>query len=70
VKKFVLARGRESGTLYLYTQDVWEYVVKSLDPSLEFVTDNDDPEVLKQFQKVVNDDLYRELTNVRTRDNH
>lgn len=55
MKDFVLVRGN-SGTLYLYDRETYEYVVKSLDPSLEFVTDNDDPEVLKQLQRLVNDE--------------
>lgn len=61
MKKFVLVRG-ESGTLYVYDRETYKVVVKSLDPNLEFVTDNDDHEVLKQLQRLVNDDLYKELT--------
>ena len=57
MKKFVLVRG-ESGRLYLYNREVWEYMTER-DTIHKFVVvaDNDDPEVLKLMQKLVNKDM-------------
>ena len=57
MKAFVLVRG-ESGRLYLYNREVWEYMTER-DTIHKFVVvaDNDDPEVLKQMQKLVNKDI-------------
>jgi dihydrofolate reductase len=48
----------ESGRLYLYNRETWEYMAKR-DNTYKFVvvTENDDPETLKQMQKLVNDDI-------------
>lgn len=58
MKKFVLVRG-ESGILYLYKRETWEWMSAPAinTDELEFVTDNDDPEVLKQMQALVNKDM-------------
>ena len=57
MKKFLLVRG-ESGRLYLYNREVWQYMAER-DNTYKFavVTDNDDPEVLKGYQKLVNKDM-------------
>jgi hypothetical protein len=57
VKKFLLVRG-ESGRMYLYNREVWQYMAER-DNTYKFVvvTENDDPEVLKQMQALVNDDI-------------
>jgi hypothetical protein len=69
VKKFVLLRGKDSGSLYLYDRETYEFMVKNnnlggIHP-LEFVLDHDDREVLEGYQKLVNHDIHEELTNVR-----
>lgn len=56
MKAFVLLRG-ESGMLHLYERKIWEYIQRNIHHYLEFVTDNDDPEVLEQMQKLVNKDI-------------
>lgn len=56
MKKFVLVRG-PSGVLYLYDRKTFEYMQNRNNPQFEFVTDNDDPEVLKQMQALVNKDI-------------
>jgi hypothetical protein len=61
VKKFVLLRGRDSGSLYLYDQETYAYMVKHdrlrYGLTLEFVLDSDDREVLEGFQRLVNKDI-------------
>jgi hypothetical protein len=61
VKKFVLLRGRDSGSLYLYDRKTWEFMLKHDNLKhglvLEFVLDHDDREVLEGFQKLVNKDI-------------
>ena len=61
MKKFVLLRGRDSGSLYLYDRETWEFMKKSTNYShglvLEFVLDHDDRKVLEGFQKLVNKDI-------------
>ena len=70
MKKFVLLRGKDSGSLYLYGRALWEYMLDTNSKNgLEFVLDHDDREVLEGYQKLVNKDIHEELTNVRTRDN-
>lgn len=59
MKAFVLLRG-ESEMLHLYDRGTWEYMQKNVYHRLEFVTDNDDPEVLKQMQALVNKDIEME----------
>jgi hypothetical protein len=57
VKDFVLVRG-PSGMLYLYETKMWEFMLKSRNAhGYEFVTDNDDPKVLRQMQALVNKDI-------------
>ena len=56
MKKFVLGRG-ESGMVYLYEREAWEYIQRNIHHYLEFVTDNDDHEVLKLMQALVNIDI-------------
>ena len=59
MKAFVLVRG-ESGRLYLYSRDAWEYLEKGNSPNtpeFKFITDNDDYEVLKLMQALVNKDI-------------
>lgn len=57
MKQFVLLRG-SSGMLYLYEAKVWDYIqVTHNAHGYEFLTDNDDPEVLKQMQALVNKDI-------------
>jgi hypothetical protein len=64
MKKFVMLRGKDTGMLYLYDRDTYEYMEKHGNLGygfvLEFVTDNDNREVLEGFQKLVNKDLMRE----------
>ena len=57
MKQFLLVRG-ESGRLYLYNREVWQYMAER-DNTYKFavVTENDDPEVLKQMQALVNKDI-------------
>jgi ABC-type sulfate transport system substrate-binding protein len=61
VKQFVLLRGKDSGMLYLYDRETWEYMMDSNTINygfiLEFVLDHDDPETLKQMQALVNKDI-------------
>jgi hypothetical protein len=59
VKKFVLLRGKKSEILYLYEREVYEHMLwnKNLGDTLEFVTDNDDSEVLRQMQALVNPEI-------------
>jgi hypothetical protein len=70
VKKFVLLRGKDSGSLYLYDRETYDYFQKHENLNhgfvLEFVLDHDDREVLEGYQKLVNHDIHEELTNVRT----
>lgn len=57
LKAFVLVRG-ESGRLYLYDREVWEFMEKNnRHHGFEFIVDSDDPEVLKQMQALVNKDI-------------
>ena len=64
MKKFILLRGKDSGMLYLYNRDTYAFMEKHNNLGygfvLEFVTDNDNREVLEGFQKLVNKDLMRE----------
>ena len=64
MKAFVLLRGRDSGSLYLYDRETYEYMVKhetlNYGRTLEFVLDHDDREVLEGFQKLVNKDIHTE----------
>jgi hypothetical protein len=57
LKAFLLVRG-ESGRLYLYNREVWQYMAER-DTTYKYtlVTDNDDIEVLKGYQKLVNKDI-------------
>ena len=60
MKEFVLVRGT-SGKLYLYGRELWKHMnynsrIKNFH-EYEFVTDNDDPEVLRQMQALVNKDI-------------
>ena len=61
MKAFVLLRGRDSGSLYLYDRETYEYMVEhetlNYGRTLEFVLDNDDREVLEGYQKLVNKDI-------------
>ena len=59
MKKFVLLRGVDSRMLYLYPRETWESMKKSKSRGygFEFVTENDDPEVLEGYQKLVNKDM-------------
>ena len=61
MKPFVLLRG-ESGLLYVYERELWEYMkgMKTYPSILEFVTDHDDVEALRQMQALVNNDLKTE----------
>lgn len=60
MKKFVLVRG-ESGRLYLYDRETWLYMERSkyhgYTHGYTFVLDNDDFEVLRQMQALVNKDI-------------
>jgi hypothetical protein len=64
VKAFVLLRGKDTGTLYLYDRETYEYFKKHKTLGygivLEFVLDHDDREVLERFQKLVNKDIETE----------
>ena len=57
MKAFVLLRGKSTEMLFLYNRETYEYMMKHGNPVLEFVIDHDDPEVLKQMQKLVNKDI-------------
>jgi len=61
VKQFVLLRGKDSGTLYLYNRDTYAFMEKhdNLEHGfiLEFVVDSDDRETLAQMQALVNKDI-------------
>ena len=61
MKKFVLLRGRDSGSLYLYDRATYKFMLRydtdSYGLILEFVLDSDDREVLEGFQKLVNKDI-------------
>jgi len=53
--KFVLARGEETGVLYLYHRGVWGKLTgKTL---FTVVAESDDVEELKNMQKLVNKDF-------------
>jgi hypothetical protein len=56
VKEFVLVRG-VSGKLYLYGRLLWKHIQGNKHHGYEFVADNDDPEVLRQMQALVNKDI-------------
>ena len=43
--------------VYLYEREAWEYIQRNIHHYLEFVTDNDDHEVLKLMQALVNIDI-------------
>ena len=60
MKAFLLVRG-ESGRLYLYNREVWQYMTE-LDTIHKYtpVAENDDYEVLKGYQKLVNKDIEME----------
>jgi hypothetical protein len=64
VKAFVLLRGRDSGSLYLYDRATYEYMEKHDNLGhgfvLEFVLDHDDKETLAQMQALVNKDIHTE----------
>lgn len=62
MKRYVLVRGSTTGLLYLYGRDLWQYMTDktSKHPMYEFVVDNDDSEVLRQMQALVNKDLKTE----------
>jgi len=53
----LLVRGG-SGRLYLYNRKVWQYMAER-DTTYRYtiVAENDDPEVLKGYQKLVNKDI-------------
>lgn len=61
MKAFVLLRGRDSGSLYLYDRETYKFMVKNKNLNhgfvLEFVLDHDDREVLEGYQKLVNIDI-------------
>jgi len=61
MKKFVLLRGIDSGSLYLYDRDTYSFMEANDNLGhgfvLEFVLDHDDREVLERFQKLVNKDI-------------
>jgi len=58
VKQFLLMRG-VSGKLYLFGRELWKHMSYNsrIAHEYEFITDNDDPEVLKQMQALVNKDI-------------
>jgi hypothetical protein len=58
LKAFVLVRG-ESGRLYLYDRETWDYMGgnKFNTPAFDFVVDSDDPEELTRMQALVNKDI-------------
>jgi len=64
VKKFVLLRCKDSGSLYLYDRKTYEFMEKHDNLGhgfvLEFVLDHDDREVLEGYQKLVNKDIQME----------
>ena len=64
MKKFVMLRGKDTGMLYVYDRETWEYMKKSTSYShglvFEFVLDHDNKETLEQMQALVNKDLLRE----------
>lgn len=64
MKKFVLSRGRDSGSLYLYDRETYKFMKKhnNLEHglALEFVVDHDDRETLAQMQALVNKDIEME----------
>jgi hypothetical protein len=56
VKAFVLVRGVESGTLYLYDSVTYMHLsIRMYVKELEFVVDSDDVRELKRFQYIAND---------------
>jgi hypothetical protein len=61
VKKFILLRGRDSGSLYLYDRDTYAFMEANDNLGhgfvLEFVVDSDDRETLAQMQALVNKDI-------------
>jgi len=61
MKQFVLLRGTDTGMLYLYGRETWEFMQKSNTTNygfiLEFVVDGDDSETLRQMQALVNKDI-------------
>jgi len=58
LKAFVLVRGVETGRLYLYNREVWQYMTeRDTIHKFVFVAENDDIEVLKGYQKLVNKDI-------------
>lgn len=61
MKKFVLLRGTDSGSLYLYDRETYAYMEKHNKLGhgfvLEFVLDHDNREVLEAYQKMVNPDI-------------
>lgn len=60
MKAFVLLRG-ESGMLYLYNRETWEYMLVNKENGLEFVLDHDDRKTLAQMQALVNKDIAKTL---------
>lgn len=57
--RFVLARGEETGVLYLYHREVWDNLRgKTL---FAVVAESDDAEELKNMQKLVNKDFLKEM---------
>lgn len=64
MKAFVLLRGKDTGMLYLYDREIYEYMEKHGNLGygfvLEFVVDHDDIEALRQMQALVNNDLKTE----------
>lgn len=64
MKAFVLLRGRDSGSLYLYDRKTYKFMLEHDNLKygfvLEFVLDSDNREVLEGFQKLVNIDIETE----------
>ena len=64
MKKFVMLRGKDTGMLYVYDRETYEYMVEhetlNYGRTLEFVLDHDNKETLEQMQALVNKDLLRE----------
>ena len=64
MKKFVLLRGKDSGSLYLYDRETYEFMEKHDNLGhgfvLEFVLDHDDRKTLAQMQALVNKDIEME----------
>ena len=57
MKTFLLVRA-ESGRVYLYNRETWEYMAKRDNTYMyTLVAEHDDPEILKGFQKLVNKDI-------------